>query len=139
MVRRERARRRALRHHPSQGRGEMTGPGRILIIDDDPDFVAIYRETFAAQGLQVTVTHTAEEALRFLETSGRDVDVVLLDQKLHGRGGPDSGLDLIGRIESLTPLAKTIVVTGYATPDAIERAFRYGVYDYLVKNGAFDA
>src|SRR5262245_44833078 len=123
MVRGQRARRCALRHRHPQGRA-MTSPGRILIIDDDPDFVAIYRETFAAQGLEVTVTHTAEEALRFLETAGRDVDVVLLDQKLQGRGGPDSGLDLIGRIEGLTPLAKTIVVTGYATPDAIERAFR---------------
>jgi hypothetical protein len=30
-------------------------------------------------------------------------------------------------------------VTGYVTPEAIERAFQAGVYDYLIKNGAFEA
>lgn len=117
----------------------MTSPGQILIVDDDPDFVAIYREMFEKQGLQVTVAHSAEEGTRALEQLGSELDVVLLDQKLQGRGGPDSGLDLISRAENLAPFAKTIVVTGYATPDAIERAFELGVYDYLVKNGAFAA
>jgi ActR/RegA family two-component response regulator len=117
----------------------MTSPGHILIIDDDPDFVAIYREMFEKQGLQVTVAHTVDDGTRVLKDLGRDLDVVLLDQKLQGPGGPDSGLDLIARAETLAPFAKTIVVTGYATADAIERAFQLGVYDYLVKNGAFAA
>jgi ActR/RegA family two-component response regulator len=117
----------------------MTSLGHILIIDDDPDFVAIYRDMFEKQGLQVTVAHTADDGTRVLEERGRDLDVVLLDQKLQGPGGPDSGLDLIARAEHLAPFAKTIVVTGYATAEAIERAFQLGVYDYLVKNGAFAA
>lgn len=114
-------------------------PARVLIIDDDRDFVAVYREMFERQGLQVIVAQTADQAIQVLDRDGSHLDVILLDQKLQGRGGPDSGLDLINKIESLTPLAKTIVVTGYATPDAIQRAFQLGVYDYLVKNGAFDA
>jgi ActR/RegA family two-component response regulator len=118
----------------------MTTTGRILIIDDDRDFVAIYRENFEGQGLTVHVTHSSDEATKFLESAAAaDIDVVLLDQKLQGPGGPNTGLDLIARIGVLAPLAKIIVVTGYATPDAIERAFGLGVYDYLVKNGAFDA
>lgn len=117
----------------------MTSPGRILIIDDDRDFVAIYRELLERLGLQVDEAFTAAEATANLEASGRDLDVVLLDQKLQGPGGPDTGLELIGRIDSLAPFAKTIVVTGYAKTEAIERAFRAGVYDYLVKNGAFEA
>jgi ActR/RegA family two-component response regulator len=117
----------------------MTSLGHILIIDDDPDFVAIYRDMFEKQGLQVTVAHTADDGTRALEELGSELDVVLLDQKLQGRGGPDSGLDLIARAESLAPFAKTVVVTGYATEEAIERAFGLGVYDYLVKNGAFAA
>lgn len=113
--------------------------GRALVVDDDPDFVAIYRDMFEKQGLQVTVAHTADDGTRALEDLGPELDVVLLDQKLQGRGGPDTGLDLITRAETLAPFAKTIVVTGYATADAIERAFQLGVYDYLVKNGAFTA
>jgi len=108
-------------------------------VDDDPDFAALYRELLEKQGLQVTVAQTVEAATRALEQSGVSLDVVLLDQKLKGPGGPDSGLELIGRVSALAPFAKTIVVTGYATPEAIERAFQLGVYDYLVKNGAFEA
>jgi ActR/RegA family two-component response regulator len=92
-----------------------------------------------AQGLAVTVAATVEAATEILEKVGSDLDVVLIDQKLQGPGGPDSGLDLITRAGQLAPFAKAIVVTGYAAPEAIERAFRGGVYDYLVKNGAFDA
>jgi ActR/RegA family two-component response regulator len=117
----------------------MTSPGHILVIDDDPDFVAIYRDMFEKQGLHVTAAHTSDDGTRALEDLGSQLDVVLIDQKLQGRGGPDSGLDLIARAESLAPFAKTIVVTGYATDETIERAFQLGVYDYLEKKGAFTA
>lgn len=117
----------------------MTSPGHILIIDDDPTFVTTYRQMFEKQGLLVTAAHTAEDAVEKLEALGSQLDVILLDQKLQGRGGPDSGLDLISRAESLAPFAKTIVVTGYATDETIERAFQLGIYDYLEKKGAFTA
>lgn len=117
----------------------MMTPGHILIVDDDRDFVAVYDEIFKSQGLLVSATYSADEATRALEANGAGIDVVLLDQKLQGHGGPDSGLDLISRVQQLAPFAKAIIVTGYATPDAIERAFQLGVYDYLVKNGAFEA
>jgi ActR/RegA family two-component response regulator len=117
----------------------MTGPGNILIVDDDPAFVRLYREILENEGLCVTTARSTPEATSVLETAGADLDVVLLDQRLQGPGDPDSGLDLIVHVGRLAPFAKTIIVTGYATPPAIERAFRSGVYDYLVKNGAFEA
>ncbi|MBZ0115573.1 MAG: response regulator [Sandaracinaceae bacterium] len=114
-------------------------PGHILIVDDDPDFVAVYREMLEGLGLHVSAVHDAAAATARLETDGRSIDVVLIDQKLQGPGGGDTGLELIARAQSLAPFAKLIVVTGYAKPEAIERAFTLGVYDYLVKNGAFEA
>lgn len=117
----------------------MKNPGRILIIDDDRDFVGIYKEMLESQGVEVAAAYTADEAIRYLGAAGPTLDVVLLDQKLKGAGGPDSGLDLISNIQALAPFVNTIVVTGYAAPEAIERALDLGVYDYLVKNGAFEA
>jgi ActR/RegA family two-component response regulator len=117
----------------------MTGPGHILIVDDDPAFLRIYREIFEAEGLQVSTATSATEAKAALESNGASLDVVLLDQKLQGPGGPDSGIELVAEVARLAPFAKAIIVTGYAAPPAIERAFRSGVYDYLVKNGAFEA
>jgi ActR/RegA family two-component response regulator len=117
----------------------MTTPGHILIVDDDAPFVRIYREIFERDGLLVTAAHTPTEAASALGSAGSEFDVVLLDQKLQGPGGPDTGLDLLDQVGRLAPFAKTIVVTGYATPSAIERALALGAYDYLVKNGAFEA
>jgi CheY-like chemotaxis protein len=117
----------------------MAGPGHILIVDDDAAFLRIYREIFENEGLRVTTASSGPEAIQVLESRGAELDVVLLDQKLQGPGGPDSGLELVAQIGRLAPFAKAIVVTGYATPSAIESAFRSGVYDYLVKNGAFEA
>jgi ActR/RegA family two-component response regulator len=117
----------------------MTGPAHILIVDDDAPFLRIYREIFENEGLLVTTAQSAAEATDALERQGTELDVVLLDQKLQGPGGPDSGLELVAQVSRLAPFAKAIVVTGYATPAAIEGAFRSGVYDYLVKNGAFEA
>lgn len=117
----------------------MTSSGHILIIDDDAPFARIYREIFESEGLLVTAAHSGAQATNALESTGPELDVVLLDQKLQGPGGPDTGLDLVEQVARFAPFAKTIVVTGYATPSAIERAFELGVYDYLVKNGAFEA
>lgn len=113
--------------------------GRILIVDDDREFVAYYRDVLERLGLDVDVAYEPDEAAAKLERSGRDLDVVLLDQKLQGPGGRDSGLELVGRARHHARFAKVLMVTGYASPDAIERAFQLGVYDYLVKNGAFEA
>lgn len=117
----------------------MTSPGRILIVDDNPDFVTIYRVLLEGQGLVVETAHNADEALATLAPRGAEFDVVLLDQKLQGPGGPDSGLDVFAKLQAQAPFAKVIIITGYATPAAVERAFQLGVYDYLVKNGAFEA
>src|SRR5262249_34129433 len=94
---------------------------------------------FENEGLHVMTAPSTGDAIAALEAHGAELDVVLLDQKLQGPGGLDTGLDLIEQVARLAPFAKPIVVTGYATPAAIERAFELGVYDYLVKNGAFEA
>ena len=64
---------------------------------------------------------------------------MLLDQKLRGPGGSDSGLELIAQVHGLAPFAKTIIVTGYPAHEAIERAFGLGVYDYRATTGFFFA
>lgn len=113
--------------------------GQVLIVDDDAAFVDLYREILEGEGHTVQVAPTVAAATTTLTNAGSSFDVVLIDQKLQGPGGPDSGLKLIKTAQALAPFAKTIMVTGYSSPQAIEAAFAAGVYDYLVKNGAFEA
>jgi CheY-like chemotaxis protein len=111
----------------------MSSPARILIIDDDPAFLAAYRSLLGSEGYRVETASDRLAALGRLDEE--NWDVVLIDQKLHGPGGPDTGLELVHEIQVRSPEAKTIVVTGFASPDAITRAFESGIYDYLDKEG----
>ncbi len=111
--------------------------GKILIIDDEPSFLALYEEKLGHEGYIVETATSARAALEKLDQPGWDV--VLLDQKLQGSMGPDSGLDLIPEIVVRAPRARIILVTGYATAKAITLAFEAGVHDYLQKDELFNA
>lgn len=113
----------------------MRPMGRILIIDDDPSFLQLYRARLGAEGYLVETADEIEKALARLDQGGWDV--VLVDQKLDGKTGPDTGLDLVSEVSRRAPLAKTILVTGYATEAAVTRAFQDGAYDYLEKGPIF--
>jgi CheY-like chemotaxis protein len=107
----------------------MIPPGNILVVDDDPAFSEMYRDLLTAEGYQVDLAADRESALAKLSSSRWDV--VVLDQRLRGAEGGDTGIDLIAEI--IPTGAKVIVATGYADPKMIERAFRDGAYDYLEK------
>ncbi len=111
--------------------------GRVLIIDDEQDIVAMYREILAEEGFESDAVRTHAEAVAALAQP--NWAVVLLDQRLRGRDDPDSGLDLLHVIRQRAPYAKVIVVTGYADAVAVRRAFADGAWDYLQKGGPIDA
>lgn len=111
--------------------------GKILIIDDEPSFLELYEEKLGHEGYAIETAPSARVALEKLDQPGWDV--VLLDQKLQGKTGPDSGLSLIPEIVMRAPRARIILVTGYATAKAITLAFEAGVHDYLQKDELFNA
>ncbi|EYF08829.1 response regulator [Chondromyces apiculatus] len=113
----------------------MSGYGRILIVDDDPAFLEAYNDLLSDAGYRVVTATTHADALRLLDKPGWSI--VLVDQKLQGPGGPDLGLDLITQARQRAPGAKVLLVTAYASKEAIERAFREGAYDYLEKTSVF--
>lgn len=115
----------------------MTVGPKILIVDDDPSFVRVYRAILQEEGYTAESATTRAEALALLDAG--DWTVVLLDQRLRGADGPNSGLDLLDEVSRRSPGAKTIVITAYAESDAIERAFAQGAFDYLEKTEVLDA
>ncbi|WP_224369875.1 response regulator [Hyalangium versicolor] len=115
----------------------MTPSGRILIVDDEPAFLDTYLLILGTEGYAVEAAPDASTALSKLEEPGWDL--VLLDRKLQGHYGPDTGLDLIRDIQARAPGAKVILVTGVADSESVERAFSAGAYDYLEKNAYLEA
>lgn len=80
---------------------------KILIVDDEPDIVAVLRDFLTRQGYQVMKALSGEEALDIL---GRErIDLVLLDLKMPGLKGTDAAKF----IKKKYPSVKVIVLTGY--------------------------
>jgi len=115
----------------------MNPTGRILLVDDEPAFLEAYRTILATEGYSVDAVTDGPSALAKLEQPGWDL--VLLDRKLQGRYGPDTGLDLIQAIRQQVPDIRIILVTGVADADSVNRAFAAGAYDYLEKNAYLEA
>jgi CheY-like chemotaxis protein len=113
----------------------MRYTGRILAVDDDAAMLAIYRKVLEPLGWEVHTVDAYVDAVARLAEG--DWGVVLIDLKLRGAAGPDEGLGLLPEIDRHCPGAKGIVVTGYASPESIEQAFKAGVYDYLEKTPSF--
>jgi CheY-like chemotaxis protein len=110
---------------------------RILAVDDEERFLEIYRDMLEPLGWEIHTAKTYVEAIARLDEG--DWSVVLLDQRLRGATSPDEeGIGLIQEVERRSPGARSIMVTGYASPTAIEQAFAAGVYDYVEKTPSFE-
>ncbi|WP_309887844.1 response regulator [Archangium sp.] len=115
----------------------MKPTGIVLLVDDEPAFLETYRTILATEGYNVDAVMDGSSALAKLEQPGWDL--VLLDRKLQGRHGSDTGLNLIECIRQRAPEVKVILVAGVADSESVNRAFTAGAYDYLEKNAYFEA
>lgn len=99
----------------------------ILVIDDEPNIRKTLGIALEAEGHHVTTVSNTKDALA--EAGSRYFDLALVDLRL----GSESGIDLIGKIQSLCPWIKCIVITAYASIDTAVEAMRRGAFDYLPK------
>lgn len=115
----------------------MIHRGRILAVDDEETVLEIYRDMLEPLGWELHTAKSYVEAIDLLDEG--DWSVVLLDQRLRGAESPDrEGLELVQEVARRSPGAEAIMVTGYASPAAIEQAFAAGAYDYVEKTESFE-
>jgi DNA-binding NtrC family response regulator len=99
----------------------------LLIVDDERAVREACREAASALGYRTNGSESAEHALRQIES--QDIDVILLDLKLPGAGGPE----LLRQIKQLRPDIEVVVVTGHGTVESAVQAMKAGAYDYVTK------
>lgn len=100
---------------------------RVLLVDDERDFVEVLSERLANRGFHVNIAFSGDEALEALQEA--DPDVVILDVLMPGR----NGIDTLQEIKRLKPLAEVIMLTGHGTVETAIEGMRLGAYDYLMK------
>ncbi|HEX7551527.1 MAG TPA: response regulator, partial [Candidatus Methylomirabilis sp.] len=100
---------------------------KLLVVDDDPDIVAVLAELLKKEDHQVTTCATGGAAI----AAGREeqFDVVLTDIRL-----PDlDGLAVLRAFQETSPDTAVIVTTAFGTVETAIQAIKAGAYDYIPK------
>lgn len=99
----------------------------VLIVDDDKQMLSELSELLSLQGCLPLTALDGETALAIARK--QEYDVALVDLKMPGIGG----VELIGMLRELRPVARYIILTAYASLDTALAAIQNQVYDYLIK------
>jgi DNA-binding NtrC family response regulator len=101
---------------------------RILVVDDDRETCRFMDELLRAEGRQIELAHSPEEALALAE--GGRFDLVVSDINLNAEL---SGLDLLRAFKRADPRLEIVLVSGFGTLDTAIEAVRAGAFDYVSK------
>jgi two-component system, OmpR family, response regulator len=100
---------------------------RVLIVDDEEDFVETMVKRLKDKGLDAEGVNSGKEALNLL--TERDFDVCVLDVKMPGM----DGLEALAEMKKKRPLMEVIMLTGHGSVESGVRGLQLGAYDYVMK------
>ena len=107
-------------------------PVKILIVDDEKDFVEMFSLRLTRQGEKVSVAYSGQEALDLLEKT--KIDVVILDIRMPGM----DGIETLKKIKASYPLVEVIMLTGHGSTETAVEGMKEGAFDYLLKPADFE-
>lgn len=103
------------------------GIRRVLIVDDEIDYLKVLGQLVSSEGLQVFTSPTGEEALEKCEKE--TFDAILCDLQLKGI----PGLEFIGELRKKGLDVPVVVLSGFPDRDNLIDAMRLGAIDFLEK------
>ena len=106
-------------------------PTRVLLVDDEKDFVEMLGLRLEEAGENVTPSHSGQECLKVLEK--KEIDVVILDILMPGM----DGIATLKEIKNRFPLVEVIMLTGHGTTESAVEGMKLGAFDYLLKPAHF--
>ncbi len=105
--------------------------GKILIVDDDLNFVEVLKVRIESVGYEVTTALQEETAIEVAKN--QRLDMAIIDLQLeHG-----DGISLMKELRLLAPNMPVIILTGHGTIESAVEAMKQGAYSYVTK--PFDA
>lgn len=100
---------------------------RVLVVDDEADFLATYERLLRRQGYEVLMATSRAAGLAALD--GEPLHLVISDLRL-----PDGdGLDVVRAARAAREPVPVIVVTGYPSDETRRAALAAGAASFLAK------
>ncbi|EFK09903.1 response regulator receiver domain protein [delta proteobacterium NaphS2] len=107
-------------------------PTRVLLVDDEEDFVEMLSLRLKEAGEQVSTAYSGKACLDILAQD--HIDVVILDIRMPGM----DGMETLGEIKKRFPLVEVIMLTGHGSAETAVDGMKLGAFDYLMKPADFE-
>lgn len=105
---------------------------RILLVDDEVDFLDIMSEFIEDEGYEIETAANGDDALKILEN--RSFDLLVSDINMPGI----KGFELLNKVAHLYPDLKRILITAYDVRDYINLAKNYNIGNIMTKTAPFN-
>ena len=102
---------------------------KVLLIDDDLDFVHIFEAALAKEGFQTVSSGTGEDGLT--KAKSEKPDLILLDQILPDLAGNDVLKKL--KADDQTKAIPVILLSNFSQEELVKNALNEGAVDYVFK------
>jgi DNA-binding NtrC family response regulator len=106
---------------------------KVLLVDDEKEFLEIMSDRMTARGMEVTTAESAGEALSLIGKTS--FDAIIMDFQM-----PEmDGMAALKAIKDKKPELQIILLTGYATVEKTVEAMKIGAMDFLEKPADIEA
>ena len=100
---------------------------KVLLVDDEKDFIEALGERMANRGMNVSTTTSAKDAVKKVEEES--YDAIVLDLQM-----PEmDGIEALKAIKKINPDMQVILLTGHATVEKGIEAMKLGAMDLIEK------
>lgn len=110
----------------------MSEKSRILILDDEKNYLLVLEALLSDAGYAVTPINDPEMAVSYLEEA--EVDVVITDMKMPKM----SGLEVLQHVKRNSPSTPVLIMTAFGSIESAVEVMKYGAFDYITKPFAND-
>ncbi len=108
-------------------RHDFNVPSKILLVDDEREFVQTLSERLLMRDLGSAVAYDGESALEVARED--EPDVMILDLKMPGI----DGIEVLRRVKNTQPDIEVIILTGHGTEKDRQLCMQLGAFAYLQK------
>ncbi|WP_022664429.1 response regulator [Desulfospira joergensenii] len=107
----------------------ISGKGSVLLVDDEKGVIEVCSEMIKTLGYKVIPAGSGLEAVRIVEKSGADIDLVILDMVM-----PEmSGYETYEMMKKIRPGIRVLVSSGYSREEEINEMLEKGCNDFILK------
>ncbi len=100
---------------------------KVLLVDDEKDFVEALGERMKNRGMNVTTTTSAKDAIN--KVKAESYDAIVLDLQM-----PEmDGMEALKAMREIKPEMQIILLTGHATVEKGIKAIKMGAMDLIEK------